>query len=146
MTLTTKQIRALKDADSVSFSVYNGETLIKAWFRETDEVSEYTVTISTEYNTVHNYGTGGENGYACFAMIGSSKYDAAWQTIVHDMRTGCAVALKWTRNNSSPVLDEAGIVQDHLDMTVQNPSGRARTYRVATYVGRDNTARMVRLA
>ncbi len=152
-TMTTSPItgldaRMLRKADSIVFHA-NGETAeIRAIIRATDQTSEIVHTIPVEVSRVDNYGPGdgpGDGPWVCFAMLMSAKYDAVSQTFVRRTRTGSRIAFRWTRDNSSPVTKEAGIVVDMLDVSIQNGSV-CDTMRMSTYIGYDNTARMVRPA
>lgn len=150
MTITTQEARAIKHADSICFDHVNvdgeGTGRIRAIRRASATQSGFeetvTITLPVGHSRVQNYGTD-RGWFVGFSMVMSAQYDAIWQTVARQIRAGSSVGLRWTRDNSSPVTNEAGLVVDMLDIVVQN--GRvANTYRIATYVGYDNTARMLR--
>lgn len=141
-TLTTADAAALRRADSICFDTDPEGGAIRAIFRATDREAERTITIPVASTSVQNYGPG-DGPWKCFAMTMSAQYDDVTRTLVRHLKRGSAVALRWTRGNSSPVTEQAGLVVDHLDVRVANGTV-ADTFRVATYIGHDNTARMVR--
>lgn len=144
-TMTTEEARAIRGADALCFDHdSDGNGQIRAVTRGKDWGHEHTVTIPVEFSRVNNYGPT-DGPWTCFAYIGSAQYDDRARTLVRRMRAGTAVAFVWTRDNSSPVTNEAGIVVDMLDVKVGNGS-TVDTYRVETFVGLDNSARMVRQA
>lgn len=139
MALTSEQVRAIRKADAVCFD-YDGEVAqIRAIIRGDDTRGEQTTVIPVDGATVNAYDSA-TGKIDCFTMIMSAKVTAEWQTVARHMRTGKEVWLGWVRGNASPVTDEAGLVVDYLNLRVGSD-----TFRVANYVGRDNSARMVRI-
>lgn len=146
VTVTSREARALRNADSICFDLRkDGGALIRAIRRGSNTASgfEEVVAVAVESCRVNDYSRVTEGPYVGFAMIMSALYDPIWQTVGHHIRAGSRLGLVWTRDNSSPVTEQAGIVVDMLDIQVQN-GNRCGTFRVSTYIGRDNTARMLR--
>lgn len=148
MSITHSQAIALRHADALCFDLNTetGGSAIRAILRATDDTSEVTTTIPADQSYVERY-DGSSGGMAGFHSEMYVKHDGAMQTLLHDLATiGAQFALYWVRGNSSPVLDEAGLVCDELRIAVQKKGvSRTRMYRVAKQVGRDNSARMIRL-
>lgn len=139
--LTTEQARALRTADAIYFYLKaDGTSAIRADFREPD----YTEDIPASTHSINDY-SGARGPYSGFAAVWASKFDAEWRTIARRIRKGSSLHLRWVRANQSPVLDEAGLVRDELYLTVVN-GNTCDWFTVAVQVGRDNTARMIRLA
>lgn len=148
--IASQQARAIKTADALCFDHNpDGTGAIRAVTRAKSmigggETTEYTVTVPVEVSRVQNYGPdSAPDGWRCFAMIGSSRHDDVAMTVARHIKAGSRIALVWTRDNSSPVTKEAGLYVDMLDVKVQNGSV-TDTFRVATYIGYNNTARMTR--
>lgn len=147
--LTSTDARAIRTADALCFDQNpDGTGVIRAVFRAKDLIgggrtTEYTVEVPV-LSRVNNYGPG-DGPWVCFAMVMSAQYDDRAQTFVRRMKAGTKIALIWTRDNASLVTREAGLYVDALDMKVQNGLV-CDTYRVANFVGLDNTARMTQIA
>jgi hypothetical protein len=142
--ITGLDARMLRKADSIVFHADGDHAEIRAVIRATEQTSEITHVIPVEATRVDNFGPG-DGPWTCFAMSMNAKYDDVTQTLVRRTRTGSRIAFRWTRDNSSPVTKEAGLVVDMLDVKVQN-SSVCDAMRMSTYIGYDNTARMVRPA
>lgn len=150
MTINATQALALRAADAICFDLNHpflpGVSSIRAIIRSTDDEAERQVRIPADHSRVERYdGSGGEmHGFHMEMYV---RHDDVMQSILRDLAaTGSEFALHWVRGNSSPVLDEAGLVCDELRITVQKKGAKkARTYRVAKQVGKDNSARMIRL-
>ena len=144
--ITSQDIRALKNADSVTFyRRADGTSGIVGHLRsdrsDTGYEQRHDVAVSS---TVEVYG-GRADAYQCNAWWGYSRHDAVAQTVIWSLRAGDDVSLKWTGANQSPVLDDAGLVRDELRVIVTRGKTR-RVYLAAVQVGLDNTARMIRPA
>ncbi len=145
MLITASQARSIRRADALCFDGdMSGEGQIRAITRGTAGISETTHTVPVESNRVNNYSPV-EGPWTCFTMLMSAQYDDLAQTLVRRIKAGSRIGFVWTRDNRSPVTEEAGIVVDMLDVKVQN-GNVCDTFRVATYIGLDNSARMVRKA
>lgn len=142
-TVTAAQTRALRHADSICFDTDQ----IRA-IRRADNSStgfEETVTIPVALHRVDAF-DGSSGPFRCFAMTMSAQYDRRAQTFVRKVWSGSMIALTWTRGDSSPITREAGIVVDHLDVSVSNNGGKlADTFRLSTFIGLDNSARMIQV-
>lgn len=151
--LTPQDARALAHADAVCFD-HNGDAgtgQIRAIRRAENSSSgfEDTHIIPAVMSSINDYEPTSNEGvrYTAFAMIQSAKYDEVWRTLQRHLRAGSKFTLRWVRDNNSPVTREAGIVVDYLQLRVQGKSAKvADTFNVATYVGYDNSARMVKRA
>lgn len=140
---TPSEARAIHTADSLCFDGDgDGNGFIRVIVRANSNEAERTITIPVESNRVNNYGPG-DGPWTCFAMVMSAQYDDIARTLMRRIRSGSRIAFVWTRDNSSPVTKEAGIVVDMLDVKVMN-GNVCDTFRMATFIGLDNTARMVR--
>lgn len=146
-TVTTQEARALRNADSICFDhKADGTGQIRAIRRAVNSAFgfEETVVVGIDLSRVNNYGPG-DGPWAGFAMSHSVKFDALVQTLVRHIKAGSEVAFVWTRDNHSPVTREAGLYVDMLDVKVRNGK-HTDTFRVSTFVGLDNSARMIRVA
>lgn len=146
--LTAQDVRALKHADALCFDHRDGEGQIRAILRaeNSDTGFEQTHTIPAALSRIESYG-GPEGELRAFAMLQSSKYSDIAQTLIRHLRTGSQFAFKWTRDNSSPITRDAGLVRDELRVSVQGKNAKvADTFLIEVFIGKDNTARMVQLA
>lgn len=153
--LTAEQAKSIRDADSVCFdhtpaedaaTTGNAHGVIRAITEghRHGATGQITVSIPIEVSRVQDFGRS-EGPYTGFDMIGTATYDRNWRTVCRQIKAGSRIGLVWTRNNSSPLTEQAGIVVDMLDIEVQN-GNVCSTYRLRTQVGLDNSARMVRVA
>lgn len=155
-TLTAAQASAIRLATAVCFDQTGPDGQIRAINRGKDSKHERTDVIVLPDGScrIDSYGphpSSPEGGdyrhwtYSCFAMVMCAQSDNEWRTVARQIKAGSQIGLRWVRGNSSPVTDEAGLVVDHLTVVVQN-GAVGNHYRVATYVGLDNSARMVRVS
>lgn len=154
-TLTSIQASAIRKADSICFdhspaddaaTTGNSHGQIRAiteGHRHGCE-GQITLVVPIESSRMNNYGEA-RGPFVAFDMIGSAQHDVGWRTVCRQIKAGSRIAFVWTRDNGSEVTREAGLVIDMLDVKVQN-GNVCNTYRVRTYVGHDNSARMVRVA
>lgn len=147
--LTRQDVRALQHADTICFDhTGEGEGRIRAIRRGENSSTGYdeTHTIAAALSRVQNYGP--EDGdWRAFAMIMSAQYDDIGRTLVRHLREGSRFSLEWTRDNSSPVTRDAGLVRDELRVHVQGKTAKvADTFLIAVFIGKDNSARMVKVA
>lgn len=142
--LTAHDTRALRHADALCFDHHpDGTGAIRAIMRaeNSDTGFEQTHTIPVT-SRVENYGPSRDAYKAWHGFIyAKSSHEA--QTLIRHMRVGKRVHLRWTSDNASPVLVDAGVVRDELRIRIGDDK-HADTYLVAVQVGLDNTARMVR--
>lgn len=149
--LTEQDVRALKHADALCFDhLRDGTGRIRAILRAENSPTgfEQTHEILAHSSRVEDYErTPHDGGHTAFAMLMSAKYNDRAQTIARHLRKGGQFTLHWVRDNNSPVTREAGIVVDFLDVRIASRTGSAvDVFRVDTYIGYDNTARMVKRA
>lgn len=149
MILTREQAKAIREADTVCFdyAASDGGALgpaehgtIRAIYRANDSTgrSEVTVTIPRIETRITCYD--GATVADCFDMVMLAQHTPEWRTVAKRLKAGTDIRLHWVRGNSSPVTDEAGLVVDYLNVVVNGDH-----YRIGNYVGRDNTARFVRV-
>lgn len=147
--LTAAHVRALKHADSICFDhTGTGTGRIRAILRAENSPTgfEQTVEIPALASRVERH-DGSDGDLRGFAMFTSAKYDTVAQTLVRHLRTGSQFVLMWTRGNASPVTDAAGLVRDELRIVIQAKNAKvADTFNVMTFIGHDNSARMVTVA
>lgn len=156
--LSTQDVRALKHADALCFDhLPDGTGRIRAIVRadRSSNGFEQTHEIQAVFSRIDDYeGTrAGETAlardeaytYSGFYMSTSARFDPVVATLVRRLKVGSTFGFKWVRDNRSPVTERAGVVVDYLTLRVQSRNASiADEYLVATYVGLDNTARMVR--
>lgn len=140
--LTSADAAAIKAADTLCFDTIGERTTIRAITRATERVSEVVTTIGVDHVWLNDY-SGASGDYTAYATLMNARHDDVTRTMARHLRKGSVLALRWTRGNDSPVTREAGLVVDHLDVVVSNGKA-ADTFRVATYIGRDNSVRMVK--
>lgn len=150
-TLTAQDVRALRHADAICFDHRggNGVGQLRAIVRADRSSTgfEQTHVIPCESRLDDYSGEPAPNGHNGFHMAMYAQHDRAARTLVHRLRAGNEIVLRWVRGNSSPVSKEIGFVRDELYLTTGKPDTRSsETYLVAVYTGYDNTARMVRSA
>lgn len=159
MTIIDKvDLAALRKADAVCFDHniqrYPGAdraSFIRAIKRAnvtTADPFAQDVTHSIEIESrAHVYGN--DAGYVHgveltgFSHIGSAQYHARWQTIAALLRAGDDVKLVWIGNNNSPILTDAGLFHDYLDIEVRRGK-TTMVFRVDDSVCRNNSAKMLR--
>lgn len=145
--LTRQDVRALQHADSLCFDHTGvGTGRIRAIRRAENSSTgfEETHIVAAEHSRVHTYGPESNTDLKAFSMIHSAQYSDIGRTLVRHMREGARFSLEWSRDNSSPVLDKAGLVRDELRVRVQGKNSKvADVFLIEVRVGLDNTARMV---
>lgn len=158
--LDRNDVKALRSATTLCFDHSKDHgTGIRAIHRKGEGAAYYdneTVhKVPVGDSRINNYsrerypssGSGVDQEYTCFAYIGSAMFDANVQTFVKACKVGRSLGFRWVRDNSSPVTTEAGIVVDHLDVLIFDANGSAEfCSRMSTFIGLDNSARMVKYA
>lgn len=158
--VTAQDKRALRNADSIVFRLYQGQATIEA-NRDGKHTrdgfdAKHTIYVGgahvTDYSREQTYVPANEqHRYSGFHMEHSAQYSDTCRTLVERLRIGGTASLRWIRNNSSPLTQEAGLVMDELFLVVNHParetgkSPRPDVYLVDTLVSRDNSARMVKV-
>ena len=157
MTITLREKRLLLGSDTITFhltALYSDSepgksallTTVKGWGRSATGLDNEIVEVSFDRTVVDHYNGHGESltGYA--HIIGGGKYDEFARTWLNTLQKGSHLSARWVRNNASPVLNEIGWVCDELSLATYDPAGRnGKHFKVAKYVGPDNTARMIRV-
>lgn len=144
--LDAQDARNIRKADAICFDYDDGygNPRIRAIIRGNDREGERTLAVPVLDQRVQDY-TGATGAVQAFAMTMHAQHDAIARTLVRHIRAGSTISFRWTRGNDSPVTKDAGLVVDHLDVQVTN--GKVTdTFRVETYIGLDNSARMVKRA
>lgn len=144
-------LRALRNADSVVFRLYNGQATIEANrdARNTPDGFDAKSVIYAGGSLVMDYTNDrtGSTGFAAFHMEHSGpRYDVDLATLVGRIAKGDTLQLRWVRGNDSDLTRSLGIVRDELRLRIVKPSGREESYLVTSSATLDNSARMVRRA
>lgn len=146
--LTAQDVRALKHADDLCFDHHaDGTGQIRAIIRAENSPTgfEQVHTITATMSRIESYGKS-HDAYTGFESV-NARYNAEISTIVRHLRVGASFSLHWVRDNSSPVLRDAGLVRDELRIFTQARNAKTgNTFHVRTFVGLDNTARMIKPA
>lgn len=81
-----------------------------------------------------------------YASFLSARFEPSWITIASLIKAGDVLEFHWIVGNNSETLDEHGLVRDELEMFVYRDNNHFKrlTFNVDVYVGKDNSARMVR--
>lgn len=164
VTLTTDDITALREAESVTF--HHGPensryvaTCIRAhvrgryseariWsareqrlFNEADRSGDRERTITPARSTVRGYGqTIGDDAVA-FHSVSTAR--DTWQTIVGLLRKGDTLWVEWVADNNNQNHEAVNFHSDELILHVLR-GDRGLAFKVAVSVGPHNTARMIR--
>lgn len=143
--LTRDDVRDLRKAHALCFDHNSEATRIRAITRPSEREGERTISIPVTANYVQDFTPGTKpEDYDCFHMEMHAMHDPATATWVRLVKPGMSLGFLWTRGNASPVTNEAGVVVDALDLRVFKDGVPQYVFRIATFVGLDNTARMVR--
>lgn len=159
MTTTTEQLvttisaqdkRALKHANSITFSLHEGQATIRA-----QRDGEHTASGFNEEHriyadvTVENFDP--PRGvdltmasYTCYHAVMYSHYDHEVQSLLARIAVGDTLRLEWTAANDNENYRSVGWHRDELRLVIGHKTGKAEKFLVAVYVGPDNTARMIR--
>lgn len=162
LTLTAIDLKALKQADSVSFHHYKGESSIVARkqlknagpFDDRERKHEFNVhsvfqgKLSEEFIEIDNV--------SCFESLHCSKYSEEWQTIVAFLRIGDEITLHWYADGfKNGYVEHAKMESGHCEgmkphadaLYFKIKRGEKRfSFLVAVSFCPDNTARMIRHA
>lgn len=153
--ITAAHKRALRHADSIVFRLYQGQATIEANLdaRRSKTGFDEKVTINcgaarvNDLGREHTYVPEDEyHRYSGFEMA-SGIYNQAIRTLVDRISIGGTLTLLWTRSDNNDITREARIAVDHLHLQIRTPKNPnyPDCYLVRTFVGRDNSARMVKL-
>jgi hypothetical protein len=166
--LTADDVAALRAADQVTFSHYEGSATIRAYFRGNRPATAriWTLFPTPEHGTersrtvntgasVRGYNNSGESmamwtateedhAVTCFYFLYSAQLTETWTTIASLLRAGDTLTLLWVADNNSAHIREAGLHSDLLELRATSAKGVTRTFNVGAQVSPDNSARMIR--
>ena len=155
--LTSDDVKALRQADQVSFHFHQDQGSIVATkrvknpgpFGERERRHEFNVSSSFSGNK-------GSKPRQCFAMEHGASYSETWQTIAQSLKAGDEVTLHWSADGErTGYLEGAKVSQDntcaagmelHADaLYLQVRRGDKRlSFFLSVSICPDNTARMIR--
>jgi hypothetical protein len=166
--LSTEDIAALRMARAVTFHHYQGRAFIRAHVAPSGHPATFTrraqilfpeessiprercreIQVSGSIAGYTDSGGGwrvdGDDTRAtAFYMIHAAQHVPAWVTIAALLSPGEAVSLGWLADNNTENLQNAGFHCDELQLTTTKGK-RKRVFAIATQVGPDNSARMIR--
>lgn len=161
--ITTIDKRALRHADRIVFRLYQGQATIEAYLEprnprnSTGFEQKHTIYVGgthvSDYGKTYSW-VSAEDGhrYSGFHMESSSQFSPMVRTLIDRLRVGGHVALHWRRDNLNGPTRDAGIVVDDLFLHVTPPAAKTAqvpappdVYMVRTFVGLDNSARMIQI-
>lgn len=154
--ITAAHKRALRNADSIVFRLYQGQATIEANrdARHSSTGYDEKVTIHCGGARVNDCGRDHtyvpedeQHRYSGFEMASSGIYDQKIRTLVDRISIGGTCTLLWTRSDNNMITLEKGIAVDHLLLQIRTPKkpNYPDVYLVRTFVGLDNSARMVKI-
>jgi hypothetical protein len=166
--LSTEDVAALRMARAVTFHHYQGCAFIRAYAEPSGHPATFTrrqqvlfpeqsnipgercreITVTGSIGGYTNDGGGwsvdrDDTRAAAFYMVHAAQFAPTWATIAALLSPGEAVALEWIADNNTEILQNAGLHSDELRLTATKGK-RKRVFGVATQVGPDNSARMIR--
>lgn len=145
--ITAQDLRALRHADRVTFHRYRdggGEIVARVDASRSSTGFEQGHGIAVD-STVECFDRSSASGWLCYAWWPNSRVDPIALTLIHWLRAGDDVSLRWRGGNDSPLMKDAGLHLDELMLVVKRGK-TSRVWRAAVSVSLDNTARMVRPA
>lgn len=163
-TLTRDDLKALREADAVSFHYTAKPTtgptcyvrLTKkhdtsgsaVWSSENDaeRVIEAGV-ILTAYDRQHTSSDARDIRHA-YASSLSARFDPHWQTAVANMKVGDALRLHFIAGNNTETLNKSGLVHDEFDLRIQRTKEGHRPVELTFHIDdticpMESSARMV---
>lgn len=156
LSLTKNDVKAIRQADMVSFHRVGGENTLQLSKRVRDagpfDDRERTHDIAVQA-TLRGYRGDDErpdmSGARCFAMIQTAQYCDRWQTVAKLVRTGDVLELEWTANDSNGYLraalsNGAALSHDKMYLHICRDGRRALSFYLADSICPDNSARMIR--
>lgn len=151
-TLTKLDIRAMRDADSVSFHYHAGESHVSCSKRVKDagpfdeRERRYDIICTSDVTVYRDDNREDRHAAACFAMIHSSQYSEEWQTLVSCLKPGDVLSMRWVAADNNGYLKSAAgekLYHDRLYVKVKRDTRRL-SFHVDDSVCPNNSARMVR--
>jgi hypothetical protein len=154
--ITAAHRRALRNADSVSFHLLDGQAFITAHLARENSRTGFDQSVDimcgaarvTDYTRDHTSVPFDESHrYVGFQYGSHPAYNDVLRTLLDRIRVGCTLELHWLRNNNSESHTRVGYAHDELHLRIMPPHGKGRVevYKVDEFFGPDNTARMVRV-
>lgn len=157
-------VYALRHAEAVSFSTYQGGSTVRAYLRDRDRDRVFTVREQAVFDghrtdlrddrfreirvlgmRCEDYGKSSDGDITAFAMIMHADMSPEWRTIAASVRPGESLYFRWVRDNNNQHYEAAGLHRDELRVVVgKQGAPTSRSYLVAVEVGPDNMARMVK--
>jgi hypothetical protein len=151
--LTALDLKALKQADSVSFHFVNERSTIVAHKdRDRDQPfsqdQRHEIEVGVGFTAYKGFHTSRRDGItSCFAMINASRFNETWTTVRDLLRVGDELVLEWIADNNSEVINKAQLHSDELCLIVKRRVGektKRMVFHVDHSIGPNNTARMIR--
>jgi hypothetical protein len=150
--LDAVQLAALRKADDLCFvHNYGGQSYIRAIKRKgcynpdpfAQDV-EFIVACGTRW---HDYakGLGIQTMPSCFEafeMVGNYP-DSCWRTIAGCLRKGDELVLEWSKDCQSPVVNDAALHVDYVQLVVVRGDQRLK-FHIDHSISPDNSARMIK--
>jgi len=149
MPLTTDDIKALRQATSVTFHFLTDEGTTVTARRDTkdsvfgDSTAERHLDTEKAAFTLHGPSKGKPAKAVCSI---NAQHNELWNTVVTDLRVGDKLTPLWVANNDTEVLKEAGLHNDEFYLNV-NRGDKTKTYWLDARITPDgSTAAMIDLA
>lgn len=135
VTLTAEQLKALRNADSVSFH-FNGAHSPVAFVRATKRVKgndgfggrDLTVEIPAEQKfTIYERGdtSGRRTPVDAFTSIPSCQFSPLWVTAAKFLKVDDRLVLHWTGGDTHQALRDAGFTVGYFDLEVARLVGKS---------------------
>lgn len=146
--LAADEIRALRRADHLVFSTHDGRTEVRAIVDQCNSSTGFEQHRDIPCDgSVVDYERPGTTcaEVSAFHMQHYSKTDHI-ATVTRHIAKGDRLMLLWRRNNNTESHRAVSFVADESWLDVIKSSGRTDRFLIHICVGRDNTARMIRVA
>ncbi len=157
--LTSLDLKALRQADTVSFHHHNGQSSIRASKRIRNPgpfdapEKDYEFNVYAEFYGKHVNGFSAETA-ACFAMEHGCNYSEEWRTIVSFLKSGDVLSLVWSADaGSNNYLENSRVVEGHgkgerlyadrLYLGIKRGDKQFKFF-LQSQICPDNTARMIK--
>lgn len=157
--LTADDVKAMRQATSLSFRGYPGESRISAFLDEADEPRSgdpkrriFPDTSFTGARVRHVFVEGSVDTYRSdmaatsgVTSITSGRYNREWATVASLLKAGDTLALRFVGDRfGNQVTRAARLYPDTLSLEVTRRTGERLTFLLAVQVSPDNSAKMVR--
>jgi hypothetical protein len=134
--LTTETVKALRNADDVSFHFREGTDRPNAWIHATkrikrtdgfgDDERSIDITAVHKFTIYESSGSSGRRmPTEAFGSIGSAQFDPQWVTVAKLLKAGDRLYLHWTGGDVNRGLKELGWTVIHLDVEIARPVGKS---------------------